>query len=140
MLLGNHPDEAIGPRVEIHRHVLPDDADGWFVWLAIAKIQLDLNPSDPQAQAQFADEIQKAFIAITNRLQKIRNLAGDATATTRPIDSDAPTPLPDLSGDAVLLKTPRNSQLIDPYIASICSLTWLDLYYSHDAAGAAPLL
>lgn len=139
LLIGNHPDEAAVLAAR-YLQVLPDDADGWFVWLSIAKIQLDLNPNDPQAQAQFSEEIKKASIAITNRLQKIRNLAGDTTATTRPIDSDTPTPLPDLSGDATLLKTPRNSQLIDPYIASISSLAWLDLYYSHDAAGAAPLV
>ncbi|HEX4056272.1 MAG TPA: hypothetical protein VHX86_18580 [Tepidisphaeraceae bacterium] len=137
LLMGNHPDEAT-VLASKYLEVLPDDADGWFVWLSIAKIQLDLNPSDPQAQALFAGEIKKASIAITNRLQKIRNLGGDTTATTRPIDSDTPTPLPDLSGDAAMLKTPRNSQLIDPYIASLTSLAWLDLYYSHDAAGADP--
>jgi tetratricopeptide (TPR) repeat protein len=139
LLVGNHPDEA-SSLISKYLEVLPEDADGWFVQLSVAKMQLALDPADQQMQAQYAGTIKKASIAITNRLQEIRKLAGDSTATTRPLDSDTAGPLPDLSGDAAMLKKARNSQLLSPYLATVSSLASLDLYYSHDGAAADPLI
>ncbi len=139
LLLGNHPDEAAllaGKYVE----ALPDDADGWFVWLSICKYQLDLDPTDQVAKAQYSATILKATNAISNRLQRIRHNAGDTTATTRPIDSPTPTQLPSLAGDQDLLKSSANIQLFGPYVESLSSLAWLDLYYAKDVAAADPII
>jgi tetratricopeptide (TPR) repeat protein len=139
LLLGNHPDEA-AQLASKYIEALPDDADGWFVWLSICKFQLDLDPTDQTAKAQYSSTILKATIAISNRLQKIRHTAGDTTATTRPIASPTPTQLPSLAGDSDLLKSSANVQLVDPYVESLTSLAWLDLYYAKDAAAADPLI
>ncbi len=139
LLLGNHPDEAANLSSK-YIQALPDDADGWFVSLSIAKFQLDLDPTDAAAKTQYETTIRKASIAIANRLQTIRHLAGDSTATTRPIDSDTPTQLPSLAGDPDLIKAYTAVQLRNPYIESLSSLAWLDLYYARDAASAAPLI
>ncbi|MGD0461514.1 MAG: hypothetical protein ABSB74_03395 [Tepidisphaeraceae bacterium] len=139
LLLGNHPDEAANLATK-YIEALPDDADGWFVWLSIAKFQLDLDPTDDTTKAQYAATVRKASIAIANRLQKIRHLAGDTSATTRPLDSDTPTQLPSLAGDPELIKSPGKGQLLNPYIESLSSLAWLDLYYARDAASADPII
>jgi tetratricopeptide (TPR) repeat protein len=139
LLIGNHPDEAANLATK-YIQALPDDADGWFVWLSIAKFQLDLDPTDAATKAEYDKTVRKASIAITNRLQKIRQLAGDTTATTRPIDSDTPTPLPNLAGDPEILKSAADVELRDPYIESLSSLAWLNLYYARDAATADPII
>jgi tetratricopeptide (TPR) repeat protein len=139
LLVGNHPDEAATLATR-YIEALPDDADGWFVWLSIGKFQLELDPTDETAKAQYAATIRRASIAISNRLQKVRHMAGDTTATTRPIDSPTPTQLPSLTGDQDLLKSSSNVDLFGPYIESLSSLAWLDLYYAKDAAAADPLI
>ena len=139
LLIGNRPDDAAKIAAR-YVEALPDDADGWFVWLSIAKYQLDLDPTDDTAKTQYSATIRRASIAIANRLQNTRHLAGDTAATTRPLDSDTPTQLPSLSGDHDLLTSSDHSQLLNPYIESLSSLAWLDLYYARDAASADPII
>ncbi|MGA2442903.1 MAG: hypothetical protein ABSH08_18270 [Tepidisphaeraceae bacterium] len=139
LLIGKHADEAKAVAAR-YNDVLPDDADGWFISLSALKFQLAIFPGNQDMQADNTALIRKAFNAVSNRLQTIRKLAGDLTATTRPIDSPDDTVLPDLSDDPIRLKTVRDRQLIAPYEASLASLAWLDLYYRRAAEPATPLI
>ncbi|MGD0139424.1 MAG: hypothetical protein ABSD28_11150 [Tepidisphaeraceae bacterium] len=139
LLIGKHADEA--KRLAGSYNVsLPDDADGWFVSLSALKFQLGIFPGNQDMQAENAALIRKASIAITNRLQSIRKISGDATATTQPIDSPDYADLPDLSDDYIRLKAPRAREILPPYEATLTSLAWLDLYYRHAPGLATPLI
>ena len=139
LFIAKHTDEAKA-LVNMYNGSLPDDADGWFISLSALKYQLAVFPNDQQMQADYATLIRKASIAISNRLQSIRKLSGDLTATTRPVDSPDETVLPDLSDDPLRLNSPQARQLLDPYQGTLTSLAWLDLYYRQAADLARPLI
>jgi tetratricopeptide (TPR) repeat protein len=139
LLIGKHSNDAKTLAAKYNAS-LSDDADGWFVSLSVLKFQLGIFPGNQDMQAENAALIRKAAIAVANRLQSIRKLSGDLTATTRPVDSPDDTVLPDLSDDYIRLKAPQARELLAPYEATLSSLAWLDLYYRHDAADAAPLI
>jgi tetratricopeptide (TPR) repeat protein len=139
LLIAKHPTEARA-MAGMYNVTLPDDADGWFISLSVLKFQLAIFPGDQDMQADYTALIRKASIAVSNRLQSIRKVSGDATATTRPIDSPDDTVLPDLSDDPIRMKAYRARMLVAPYEASLASLAWLDLYYRRDAALAKPLI
>jgi tetratricopeptide (TPR) repeat protein len=119
---------------------VPDDADGWFVTLSIIKFQLAQYADDAQAKAKNSTTQMLAANALANRIIRIRTLAGDTSATTRPIDSPDMTRLPDLSDDAIWVKIQKYRQLVGPYLASLSDLAWLHLYYRGDTESAAPLI
>jgi tetratricopeptide (TPR) repeat protein len=139
LLLAKKPDEAEALAVK-YTDALPEDADGWFTCLSVYRYLLNQFGGDKQAQAKYDATLHKAGIAIANSLMDIRHSAGDSSATTRPVDSPDDTVLPDLSGDPDLLKAPQLRELVGPYLATLSSLAWLDLYYKHDAAAAVPLI
>lgn len=117
--------------------IFPSDSDGWFICLATAKYQLAQGKTD---QAAYTALMRQASIGLTNLLQGIRKAAGDTTATTRPMNSDTDSPLPDLSGDPALLAKSHRPELAQAYISVASSLAWLDLYFRRDVAAADPLL
>jgi tetratricopeptide (TPR) repeat protein len=119
---------------------VPEDADGWFVTLSIIKFQLAQYAEDAQAKAKNDTVLRMAANAITNRILRIHTLAGDTSATTRPIDSPDLTALPDLPTDSGRFRNPQLRQLVGPYLASLSDLAWLDLYYKGDPASAKPLI
>jgi len=139
LLIGKHAEEA---KVLTGRYnaTLPDDADGWFISLSVLKFQLAIFPGNQDMQAEDAALIRQASIAISNRLQSIRKISGDATATTQPIDSPDYPDLPDLSDDYIRLKASRAREILPPYEATLTSLAWLDLYYRHAPGLATPLI
>jgi hypothetical protein len=139
LLIGKHADEA-KELASRYNAALPDDADGWFMSLSALKFQLAIFPGNQDMQADYAALMRKASIAVSNRLQTIRKVSGDETATTRPIDSPDDTVLPDLSDDPIRMKAARARLLVAPYEATLSSLAWLDLYYRRAAAPAAPLI
>jgi tetratricopeptide (TPR) repeat protein len=145
-VLGASSELLIGKRAEDAARLaarytvaLPEDADGWFVILSVLKFQLSLYQDQAMRDVQ-AQTIQKASVAIANRILVIRKMTGDASATTRPIDSTTDTVLPDLSDDADRFKATEYRDLLGVYQSSLASLAWLDLYYRHDAAAATPLI
>ena len=138
LLLGKHTEDAARLAAK-YTSVLPEDADGWFVILSVLKFQLSLY-QDPSMQAVEAATIQKASIAISNRILVVRKMTGDTDATTRPVDSPTDTVLPDLSDDTDRFKPSQYRQLMGIYESSLESLAWLDLYYRHDADAAKPLI
>ncbi|MGD0390984.1 MAG: hypothetical protein ABSC42_18725, partial [Tepidisphaeraceae bacterium] len=139
LLLAKHAEEAKA-MVTKYNGTLPDDADGWFVSLSVLKFQLAIFPGNQDMQAEYAALMRKASIAVSNRLQTIRKISGDLTATTRPVDSPDDTVLPDLSDDYIRLQAARARQILAPYEGTLISLAWLDLYYRRDAAPATPLI
>jgi tetratricopeptide (TPR) repeat protein len=138
LLIGKRAEDAarLAARYTI---ALPEDANGWFVILSVLKFQLSLYQDQAMRNVE-VQTIQKASIAISNRILVIRKMTGDTTATTRPVDSPTDTVLPDLSDDADRFKATQYRDLIGVYESSLESLAWLDLYYRHDAAAATPLL
>ncbi len=138
LLLGKHAEDAarLAARYTV---ALPEDADGWFVILSVLKFQLSLYQDQSMRDVQ-VQTIQKASIAIANRILVVRKMTGDASATTRPVDSPTDTVLPDLSDDADRFKATQYRDLLGVYQSSLASLAWLDLYYRHDAAAATPLI
>jgi len=145
-VLGAGSELLIGKRVEDaatlatrYTAALPSDADGWFVALSILKFQLSLY-QDPAMEALQKSTIQRASIAIANRILVLRNQTGDTEATTRPVDAATDTVLPDLSDDTGRFKAAHYRDLIGLYQSSLESLAWLNLYYRSDANLAAPLI
>lgn len=138
LLLGKRPEDA-ARMAAVYTTSNPEDADGWFVILSVLKFQLSLY-QDPQMQGTQAAAIQKASIAISNRIMSIRYLTGDTTATTRPVDSPTDTQLPDLSDDADRFKATQFRDYAGVYESSLASLAWLDLYYRKDVQAAQPLI
>ena len=138
LLLGKHAEDAarLAARYTV---ALPEDADGWFVILSVLKFQLSLYQDQAMRDVQAAT-IQKASIAISNRILVLRKMTGDTSATTRPVDSPTDTVLPDLSDDAGRFGATQYRELLGLYESSLESLAWLDLYYRHDAAAATPLI
>jgi hypothetical protein len=135
-LLADRANEAADLMKE-YLAIFPGDADGWFIRLSTAKYQLAQGKID---QAAYSALIRQASIGMTNLLQTIRHAAGDTSATTRPINSDTDSPLPDLSGDPARLAKSGRPELAQAYVAVVSSVAWLDLYYRRDAAAADPLL
>ncbi|MGD1276600.1 MAG: hypothetical protein ABR964_05180 [Tepidisphaeraceae bacterium] len=119
---------------------VPDDPDGWLLWLTASKFQADQNPVDKAVQAVHAEVIRQAGIALSNRLTRLRAAAGDTQAATRPLNSSDATPLPDLSGDPARLRQAGKPWLTDAYVAAVSDLAWFQLYYRRDAAAADPFL
>jgi len=117
--------------------VFPGDADGWFIRLATAKYEATQGKTDDAANAAL---MRQASIGLTNLLQSVRQAAGDSTATTRPINSETESTLPDLSGDPARLAKVGRPDLADAYISAASSLAWLDLYFRRDARAADPML
>jgi tetratricopeptide (TPR) repeat protein len=138
LLLAKHAEDAARLSAK-YTNTLPEDADGWFVVLSVLRFQLSLY-QDPQMEAVQTATVQKASIAISNRILVLRKMTGDTNATTRPVDSPTDTVLPDLSDDTDRFKATQYRDLIGIYESSLESLAWLDLYYRHDANAAAPLI
>ncbi len=140
LVLADRGDDATA-LISQYVQAVPSDVDGWLLRATVAKYLADQNPVDKSIQAASVDALRQTSIALTNCLLKIRNrAAGDTTATTQPMESDAAAPLPDLSGDASLLERSGRPELADRYVAAAAALAWYDLYFAHDAAGADPLL
>jgi len=146
-VLGASSELLIGKKVEDaatlatrYTAALPSDADGWFVALSILKFQLSLYQDDPAMEALQKSTIQRASIAISNRIMVIRKQTGDNDAATRPDNAETDTVLPDLSDDAGRFKAAQYRDLIGLYQSSLESLAWLNLYYRADAGRAAPLI
>ncbi|MDP9173643.1 MAG: hypothetical protein M3O30_07230 [Planctomycetota bacterium] len=139
LFISNRPDIA-SKFLDTYLAVVPEDIDSWFSRLVITKSQLLLSKDDKDLQQTMAAEQRYAQIALVNRLQEIRASLGDSTATTRPINSDADSPVPDLSNDAVLLQKGGSPQVAQQYLTVATALAWFDLYFRHDAAAADPVL
>jgi tetratricopeptide (TPR) repeat protein len=139
LLLGKKADKA-SDLITRYNQALPQDADGWYVTLSCLKYQLAIFPTNTTMQQQYSDAVRHASTAMYNRLQDIRKLSGDLTATTRPVDSSDDAVLPDLSDDPIRLKNPAAHDIVAPYEATLASLAWIDLYYRQDAKSAGPLL
>jgi tetratricopeptide (TPR) repeat protein len=127
LFIANHTKEA-GNLIAAYIKAFPDDVDGRFLQLAITKYAVGLDPKDGDAQSANATALRETAIALTDRLQEIRAAAGDATATTRPIDSPTEGTLPDLSDDVSRLKSAGKADLTASYVQAAASLTWFDLY------------
>lgn len=119
---------------------VPDDPDGWMLWLTASKFQADENPVDKVVQATHAEVLRQADIALGNRLTRVRAAAGDTQAATRPLASSDAAGLPDLSGDPARLRQAGKPWLTDAYVAAVSDLAWFQLYYRHDATAADPFL
>jgi tetratricopeptide (TPR) repeat protein len=121
---------------------VPDDVDGWFIRLAIAKSVADQFTNDKAAQTEYQKTLTQAENAIINRLQAIRTAAGATGASTQPVDGPAEA-VPDFSGDFALLKKAQDdgkTNVVDAYLPSLVSLAWLEIYFRHDGAAADPVL
>ncbi|MGA2582888.1 MAG: hypothetical protein ABSG31_06390 [Tepidisphaeraceae bacterium] len=118
----------------------PDDADGWFSYLSVLRYNAGQDKDNKDLQTKQDAVMLQASNAIGNHLAVIRQQMGDATATTRPIDSADLSPLPDFSGDLQLLKTAGNVQLGQSYTDAMASLAWFELYYKHDTDSADKIL
>lgn len=138
LLIAKMAEKSLG-LAQRYNTAVPDDADGWFVTLSVLKFQL-AQYSDETLQAKYTSTMKMAGIAIANRIEKIRKLAGDTSATTRPVDSPDDTVLSDLSSDDTRFKPAQYRELLAPYKATLTSLAWLDLYYKHDVASAVPII
>jgi len=93
---------------------------------------------DKEDKNQDAADQQKASLALINRLQIARKLAGAANATTRPVSTKTPVEIPDLAGDMDAIKATaakdkapadKEQELRGSYIAAITDLLWNQAYF-----------
>ncbi|GEM_PF-4169885 len=110
---------------------------------------LEKDSSDPGAwfltllaehgmQDRIAEVKKNALIGLLNRVASVRTQIGVKGATTRPLGSDD-TAVPDMSGDAALLKGARPEVARD-YVGCVSDAIWFLLFYADRPVDAQPML
>ena len=107
----------------------PDDLNVWMLKLITCHA---LGDKDAFAKAKAS-----ALVAASNQLANLQRAAGDATATTRPIDTAEKVNLPDPSAVLAKLSATGHSELVAAYVPVATSIAWIKLYFSEDGAAAA---
>ncbi|HEY8668823.1 MAG TPA: hypothetical protein VIL86_19405, partial [Tepidisphaeraceae bacterium] len=109
-----------------------NDVDAWFLFLSL---QRRVGNSENGAKI-----LAHASIALQNRLQVVRKEMGDITATTRPVEADEESALPDLSADIKNLKEKHDEELKNAYVAVLADMAWFELYYNNKPQEAMKLI
>jgi tetratricopeptide (TPR) repeat protein len=99
----------------------PNALDLWLVRLAIQK---------ETGNKDFKDSVAKAGVAAFNQLAVVRQQAGIAGATTRPVESADPLTLPDLAADMHAIDGDPTGQLRQAYADVIGDWAWLEVYFA----------
>jgi tetratricopeptide (TPR) repeat protein len=110
----------------------PDDLNAWLLKLVLAR---GMDNKEVLAQT-----IKQSTIAATNRLATIRKEAGDAGATTRPIESPEDVALPDPNADLQFLANAKRPDLIQQYVPVAAGVAWLKIYFEEKPAQAVPFV
>jgi hypothetical protein len=114
----------------------PDDTLAWMMRLAIEK-PLDANGS-------FDAVSKQAQIAFADNLAEIGKVAGNNSATTRPVDSAQPQPLPDFDADikniGAISDPSRQARVKAAYVENLTDTAWYYIYFQRDTATGAKLL
>lgn len=108
----------------------PDDLNAWLLRLILAK-----NAGD---KAQLEQVCKQAEIALANRLANVRKLAGDSTATTRPVDSPDPVVFSDPMEDAKRIGASGRKDLAEQFVPAAGGVAFLKIYFEDKPAQALP--
>lgn len=88
-----------------------------------------------------AKTAQQLLNASLNRVLTLRqNIVGAENATTRPVETPGPLPIPDLSGDADKLKAEKFDAIRQPYAQAVTDLAWYLVYLGGQPEQAEKLL
>ena len=93
--------------------------------------------ADKEAVTKYQKQLLNAAL---NRVTVLRQKLGDATATTRPVESTDALTIPDIAGDLAKLKDPKFADLVVPYAQSVSDLAWYLVFVANDAAEAQKML
>ena len=107
----------------------PDDLNAWLLKLIVAR-----NAGNKELQTQ---TIQKAHVALTNRMALLAKQAGSTTATTRPMDFTGEVPLPDPMADLALIQQ-NKPDLVQQYAPVAGGMAWLKVFFEEKPAQAVP--
>ena len=110
---------------------------------------LEKDSSDPGAwfltllaergmQDRIAEVKKNALIGLLNHVASVRTQIGVKGATTRPLGSEDAA-MPDLSGDAALLKDVR-PEIARDYVGCVSDAIWFLLFHADRPADAQPML
>jgi tetratricopeptide (TPR) repeat protein len=81
---------------------------------------------------------RQAQIALTNRLAELRRAAGDATATTRPVDPNGDVPVVDVAADLAKLQKANQPALLSQFATVAQTMSWIKIYFDDKPADADP--
>jgi tetratricopeptide (TPR) repeat protein len=107
----------------------PDDLNAWLLKLTLAR-----HLGDKELLAQ---TLQKATVAITNRMAMLTRAAGSTTATTRPIDFTGEVPLPDPMADLEQIQT-NKPEMVSQYAPIAGGMAWLKIFFAENPGQAVP--
>ncbi len=113
----------------------PNNPANWFLKLVITRAAG--NKDD------VAKVMQQAMNVMSNRVVEVINSAGnssDAPATTRPITTEGPYPLPDLGLTVSRINQGGSSELRNAFISAVTDLATLGVYFAQDAEMSAKLI
>ena len=97
-------------------------------WLLRAVIARSMGDKDALAKA-----LKSGNVAASNQLAVLRHAAGDAAATTRPVDVPDDVPLPDPDETLAMLARTHQPELLAAYAPVANGIVWMKLYFGEGA-------
>ncbi len=117
----------------IAQRITGADTDSLNAWL----LRLIVNRAMGDKDALGIVSRQTA-ISLTNRLAMLKRGAGDATATTQPVDPTTEVPAVDVTAELIRLQKANNPQLIDQFTVIAQTMAWVKIYFDEKPADAEP--
>ncbi|HEX8522822.1 MAG TPA: hypothetical protein VF669_11235 [Tepidisphaeraceae bacterium] len=108
----------------------PDSINAWLLRLIIAR-----SANDKEGLGVIS---RQAGIALTNRLAMLRRAAGDATATTRPVEPTGEVPSVDVPANLAALQRANNPDLVEQFGVVAQTMAWIKIYFEEKPADAEP--
>ncbi len=110
----------------------PDSLNAWLLKLIADKAMGDRDTLTVTSRL--------AQIALTNRLAALRHEAGDATATTRPVDPNSDVPAVDVAADLARIQKANKPELVSQFATLAQAMSWIKIYFDDKPADAEPWL
>jgi tetratricopeptide (TPR) repeat protein len=109
----------------------PQNVEAWMLRLLIDQ---SLGNADA-----LADNIDRTYNAIRNRMAVLRRSAGDELATTRPVEA-MPQPIADPAGELQRIQAAGREDVTAAYIEAMTDLAWLEIYFKRKPDNAAAII
>jgi hypothetical protein len=133
MFIGGQASDAVSVADQLIK-IEPQNPLNWFMKLTISHATGNKD--------EFNQVVQEARNALSNRLveivDQIDSSAGGPQATTRPIDSEGPYPLPDLN--VAILQANQGNPLKDELITALFHLSTLEIYFAQQPGAVDNLI
>jgi tetratricopeptide (TPR) repeat protein len=127
--IGGDPKNADG----IAQRITGADTDSLNAWLL--RLIVTRAMGDKEALGVVS---RQTAISLTNRLAMMKRGAGDATATTQPVDATGEVPAVDVTAELNRFQKANNPQLIDQFTVIAQTMAWVKIYFDEKPADAEP--